>query len=234
MTEVDLKSLEIWGFCDPASGKQRQALRKVRARQALVFIGVDYLLRIFVLYAWGGRLVASKFRDHIIEQYERWQPRRLGIEDNGLQSLFGDLVLDQARQTLKGNIRIVGVPTSTKVEKDFKIRTALEPLLAAGRLFIPPTAYELLAEIQGFPTWHLKDLVDCLAMAVMLIPRRPQAQQQTTEKAALLRYLRDSGAPAGMIDSYAATGKLDRSYGAASRIEGATAWQELLQLSRAA
>ncbi len=198
-----LTNLERYAFCDPAGskrGKTANVLAKVRARQAIIVLGIDHLLRIFVLYAWAGRLPASKLRDKVLEVYEEWQPRRFGIEDNAMQQLFGDLVIDEAKKTIGGNIRICGVPTSTKIEKNFKIRTTIEPVLNDGRLFIPEHLIELRAEIQGFPTWHLKDLVDCLAMAIMLIPRRAPQERQDDEKDALAKYLRDTGAPSWYIE----------------------------------
>ena len=196
MTTHEIKNLEIYGFSDPASGKNR--LKKQQARQAIVLIGADYLLRIYVLYAWAGRLPTSQYRDKIVELYGKYDPRLFGIESNAMQELFGDLVIDAAREKY-GHCRIIGVPSPTKIEKDFKIRTTLEPLTNWGQLFIPLDSVELRSEIAGFPTNILKDMIDCLAMAINLIPRRTPQQEKSTELNDYAAYLRDSGAPSAYI-----------------------------------
>lgn len=196
MATQEVSKLELYGFTDPASGRAK--LKKQRARQAIIMIGVDYLVRVFVLYAWAGRLPTSQYRDKIIDTYGKYNPRIFGIEDNAMQVLFGDLVIDAARERF-GHCRIVGVPTPTKIEKDFKIRTTLEPYQNNGQLFILPDAVELRSEYAGFPTNILKDLIDCLAMAIMLVPRRTPQQERSTEIDAYAAYLRDSGAPSAYI-----------------------------------
>lgn len=193
---TELQNLEIYGFVDPAGGKSR--LSKVRSRQAIVLIGVDHLVRIFALYAWAGRLSTSKFRDKIIKEYEQWKPRRMGIESNGTQVLFGDLVVEKARETHE-KIKLMPIPAPQSVDKIFKIRTTLEPIINDGRLFIPEEMIELRSEIQSFPTGRFKDLVDTLASAIMLIPRRAPVEVHNAEIDAYADYLRRTGAPAEYI-----------------------------------
>lgn len=202
--QLEVANLERYAFCDPASGKGQ--LKKVRARQAIVVIGVDYLLRVFVLHAWCGKLPTSKFRDEIISTYDRFQPRRMGIEANAMQALFGDLVYEKAVEEL-GHARISPINSPTKIEKDFKIRAAIEPILNDNRLFVSATHVELLSELRGFPSGQLKDLVDALAMAIMLIPRRTPERVNTGEVDALAKYLRDTGAPAWYIERAVAEAK---------------------------
>lgn len=195
--KADVEALEKYGFCDPASGRGK--LKKSRARQARIMIGVDHLMRVFVLFSWAGRMPTSKLRDAVLDDYEKWQPRRYGIESNAMQELFGDLVIDEGQKRM-GHVRIVPVPSPTKIEKDFKIRTTIEPVANEGRLFVPESMIELRAEIFGFPTAAYKDLVDCLAMAIMLVPKRHPQEQRNDEREARLAYLRNSGAPPGYIE----------------------------------
>lgn len=206
MTTQKISDLEIYGFSDPASGKNR--LKKQRARQAIIIIGADYLLRIYVLYAWAGRLATSLYRDKIIEVYGKYDPRLFGIESNAMQELFGDLVIEAAREKY-GHCRIVGIPSPTKIEKDFKIRTTVEPLIYMGQLFIPMEFVELRSEVSGFPTNILKDMIDCLSMAVSLIPRRTPQQEKSTELTDYAAYLRDSGAPSAYISEQVEKMKLE-------------------------
>jgi len=195
---VPIDDLERYAFADPASGKRR--VKKARARQAIVVIGVDYLLRIFVLFAWAGHYVTSRFRDKILDVMEKFSPRRFGIEANAMQELFGDEVIERAKERFGTARGFVEVYQPTKIEKDFRIRTTLEPVLNDGRLFVNASQIELISELRGFPTAATKDLVDALASAITLIPRRPPQVRRSAEAVALADYLRRSGAPSWYIE----------------------------------
>lgn len=187
------------GFADPASKPRAgQRLKKVRARQAIVVIGSDELERIFVLFAWAGRLATSRFIDKIIETCENWKPRVFGIEANAMQSLFADVVQDTALRQMK-RLPIIGVNQTTKVEKDFRIRAAIEPVINSGRLFLLEKQSDLETELRGFPTAATKDIVDCLASAIALMPKRPKKAQRNEEIEQLAHYLRETGVPAHQI-----------------------------------
>jgi hypothetical protein len=193
---LDYTQLERFGFTDPASGKGR--LKKVRARQAIVVIASDWLQRIFVLYTWAGRIPTSRYLDKIIKVCDDYQPKRFGIEANAMQSLFADLVTDAAKKRMK-RLSFIPVMQPTRIDKDFRIRTVLEPVVADGRLFMMEKQVELEGEIRSFPTGLTKDLVDCLASAITLVPRRPLPQQQSEEAEQLASYLRNTGAPSWYI-----------------------------------
>lgn len=196
LEKIDYTKLERWGFTDPASGKSR--LKRVRARQAIVIIAADWLQRIYILYTWAGRIPTSRYLDKIIKVCDDWQPKLFGIEANAMQSLFADLVTDAAKQRAK-RISFTSVTQPTRVDKDFRIRTTLEPVIADGRLFMHKDQVELEGEIRSFPTGLTKDLVDCLASAITLIPRRPLPVQQSEEAEQLASYLRNTGAPSWYI-----------------------------------
>jgi len=195
--EHEIAGLKRYGFTDPASARGK--IRKIRARQAIVVIGADDLNRIFVLYSWAGRLATSKYVDKILTMCENYQTKLFGIEANAMQSLFADLVRDKARERTK-RLPIVPVHQSTKVDKDFRIRSALEPVINSGRLFIQKKQTELESELRGFPTASTKDLVDCLASVITLVPRRLPKKQQAGEVEALARYLRQTGCPSWYIE----------------------------------
>jgi hypothetical protein len=129
---------------------------------------------------------------------EDYQPKLFGIEANAMQSLFADLVTDAAKQRAK-RIAFVSVTQPTRIDKDFRIRTTLEPVIADGRLILQEDQVELESELRSFPTGLTKDLVDCLASAITLMPRRPLPQQQSEEADQLASYLRNTGAPSWYI-----------------------------------
>jgi hypothetical protein len=199
--KIRLQDLERFAFCDPASGKKEQ-VKRVRARSAIVVVGADPLSRIFVLQAWAERCSTEKLMDRILELNDFWRPRIFGIEANAMQSLFADAVHLEARHRDR-KIPLSAVYQPTKIEKDFRIRAALQPVIAFGRLFLQPTQHELEAELKSFPMTPVKDLVDALASAVELVPPRAPRQQANDELEAHLAYLRDTGAPASYIEEVA-------------------------------
>jgi len=196
--KIELKHLDRYMFVDPA-GRPRGntgGLRRQRARQAIVVIGVDWLNRVFVLDSWAGRLPASQFVSKIVEVYTRWTPRSCGIEENAMQELFADLVKDEARRQL-GHVNMRGITQPTNLDKDWRIRNHLEPVINQGRLFLVSgnAQVDLETEIRTFPTGRTKDLVDALASAVSMAPARTSHRAVNQEVEDVLRYLRDTGAP---------------------------------------
>lgn len=207
---IKLSQLEKYGYCDPAG--ERGKLKRTRARQAIVVIGVDWLTRIFVLYTWAGRVQASRLRDRIIDTYKHWSPmRKFGIESNAMQELYGSLVRDYAKVELGDGVRIFGVPQSTKVDKDFRIRTEIEPIINEGRLFllgdykdgreiVHAQQMDCEAEMFGFPTAATKDIIDALASAIRMVPRKRRDVQDDEELKHLAAYLRRTGVASHLIE----------------------------------
>lgn len=199
----DYHRLERFAFCDPAGsarGRVPARLASIKARQAIVVAAADHVPRIFVLYAWAGRLTTSDFRDKILTVYGDFKPRLFGIEANAMQFLFADLVREEAKARFGEAVRMIPVSQPTNIEKNYRIRTAIEPVLNAGRLFLAPGLTELETELRGFPTAQTKDLVDCLASVIDMIPKRSAAEQSNDEIEALAAYLRRTGASPAMIE----------------------------------
>lgn len=197
MTEILASQLEAFGYCDPASGKQAQVGKRL-ARQAIVIGLRDWLGRWFIVYSWAGRTTPTKLRDKIIAACSTWSPKRFGIEANGMQVLFGELVIAEAKEVLE-NSKIVPVYQSTKVTKDYRIRQGLEPVLNSGRLFLPDKTGELALEIKGFPTAATKDLVDALESMIRLAPKVKTEVKRDIEIERYASYLRSTRCPAHLI-----------------------------------
>jgi hypothetical protein len=198
---VKLSDLQKFAFCDPASGKKEQ-VKRVRARSAIIVVGADALTRIFVLHAWAERCSTEKLMDRILEVNDFWVPRVFGIEANAMQSLFADAMSLEARHRDK-QLPLTAVYQPTKLEKDFRIRTAIQPVIAFGRLFLQATQHELESELKSFPMSPVKDMVDALASAIELVPPRAPQRQTNDEMEAHLAYLRASGAPPEYIEEVA-------------------------------
>lgn len=200
--KIDFKDLRIQMFVDPAARPRReQKVRKTRARQAISVIGAtnSSKYRVFSLYAHAAREPTSIFRDRIIDVYGQYQPQRCGIEANALQSLFGDLAREKAEEVFEGRVKMFPVTQPTDIDKDFRIRSIIQPLLNEGRLYIPDDQLELLSEVKGFPTAATKDLIDALAAACALIPKTSSEHAQKRQVEEVARYLRNKGHPEDYI-----------------------------------
>ena len=199
--ELNISGLNRYAFLDPASG--RQTIKRTRARSAIVVIGVDSLNRIFVLETWAERAATTKIIEQVLVLNNRWQPKLFGCESNAQQSLFADVLNDTGKRQVIGGGRklpLTAVFQPTKVDKDFRIRSAIQPVIADGRLFVPARLTEMRLEIQAFPMGGTKDLIDALASAIGLVPFRPVKQMRDDEAKALSAYLRKCGTPAWAIE----------------------------------
>lgn len=202
MTEFPVSALtDTVAFCDPA-GSKRMELKRVRARAAIIVAGQDSLSRVFVLHTWADRCTAGQLADRILKTQADFKPRVFGIEANAMQALYGEMVAREAR--FKGaRLPLLPVKQPTNVDKDWRIRTALQPVVADGRLLLQPHHYELRNELTTFPMSTLKDLIDALASAVSLLRKAAPPVVRRAEHASLLAYLRASGAPAWYIEQVA-------------------------------
>lgn len=201
--ELSAQELETYTFVDPA-GKPKgpgDGLKKGASRQAVVTVKADYLSRMFVASAWAGKLPTTAFLGKIISECKRWNPRLCGIEANAMQELFADLVIEKAKTEL-ASVRMYPVFQPTKVKKEWRIRNVLEPVINEGRLFLLPGMSDLEAELRNFPLGDSMDMVDALASAISLVPRRISTikEERSSEQEARLRYLRETGAPASYIE----------------------------------
>lgn len=199
---VPLDALTTVAFCDPASGKKKQQLKRVAARSAIVVVSYDYLMRFYLRFSWAARCSTTKLIERILEVNETYRPRRFGIESNAQQSLFAGATQQIARD-MKKYLPLVWWEPSTKVTKEFRIRAALQPVVAEGRLLIGPNNTEFLSEFRTFPTGATKDLIDALASAIEMSPRKADAAQENDELEALKSYYRYAGLPASYLESLA-------------------------------
>lgn len=196
-TEIALQSLDRVAFLDPASGKAKT--RKVQARSAIVVLGQDPYHRIFVLHAWAAHVPVPSLVEKMFEINDTFKPRVFGGEADALQTLFQEAVRLIAHDR-KVQLPLQPITHSTRIEKEFRIRTTLQPVIAEGRLILRADQQELLAELEGFPVYSTVDLVDALASAIDLLPHKALRKQKDEQAMALAAYLRKTGAPASYIE----------------------------------
>ena len=207
---MNLSDLAVrYCYVDPASGKKERELKKVRARSAIVVVAPDWQGRIFVLDAWAERTSTEKLIERMYSTHDKWQLKIMGGEANGMQSIFQDAVIRDAR--LRGkHLPLTHIYQPTGIDKDTRIRTRLQPLIANGRLFVRQDMTELITEIEGFPLTPFKDCIDALAGAVALIPPIATTPERDRELDTLLDYLRRTGAPPDYIERIKREGGLRR------------------------
>lgn len=196
MTVTPVKDLiAIVGFVDPSGGKTRaQALKKTRARSAIVVVGMDALERVFVLHAWAQRCSTTALLTEIFRVAELLKPRPFAIEANAMQSLFVDCAAYIAKTFGRKTLNITPYHQPSGIEKDFRNRTAIQPVLAQGRLFLREDQRELRSELLVHPRSPVKDLVDALGSCCALLPRVAGARgSRNAEADGLAAYLRETG-----------------------------------------
>lgn len=198
--QLDLAYLEIYAFCDPAAAKSKNRKKTRSARQSIVVGARDWLDRWFFLLLWAGKLTANDFKKKILDVQEDYKPRIFGIEANGMQVLFGDLVREEAKIRQGDRVKMIPVYQPTNVDKDFRIRTGLEPVITQGRLFLQAKDTDAWAEIRGFPSAATKDIVDSIESCIRLAPKRPRRSQNTVEFEQYAKYLRSTRMPAYQIE----------------------------------
>jgi hypothetical protein len=126
-------------------------------------------------------------------------------EENNLASLWADALRTDPEWPSYG-VRLVGATQPTNLEKDYRIRTTLQPLVANGRVFLnesDPGTLELRAEIKTFPMNARKDLIDAFASLCRRMGLRSRRTGVDNEAAAYLQYLRETGADPALIEGEA-------------------------------
>lgn len=185
-------------FIDPAGAKKGQTLKRQACEQAIITIAGDHLDRVFVLADDSGKTSTEQFIQRIFGVSEKWKST-LYCESNGMQELFGPSVMLLAKaRGIKLSILPHDQPTG--IEKDYRIRTILQPVIAWGRLIIGPGMETLTRQILSFPSGRLKDRVDALASAITHLPTRTAEKQKIDAVEDLAAYLRKIGAPSHVIE----------------------------------
>jgi hypothetical protein len=189
-------------YCDPAGRpKSRAELKRIRARTAIVVLACDDLGRVYVLDAWAMRASTEVVTSRIFATQVQWNCIRFGIEANAMQELYAGMLRLEAKRR-GATLPLIEVHQPTNIDKLWRIRTALQPLLARGQLVIREDLVEFLTELRSFPTGRTIDLVDACASAVELLPKRNVAACPAgiTERQQLADYLRRSGVDQSLIN----------------------------------
>lgn len=203
MPEVELAHLDIVAFADPAGGKS--ALKRVGARSAIAVVGRSPQELDFLLFVWAKRTSTDRFIDTLFEVNDTWHPRVFGIEANAMQSLFADALRREARFS-RLRAPFIDVRQPTTVDKPFRNRSALQPIINNHRFFMVDDASQTEArnELSTHPMNATFDIVDAIASATGLLRKRPKVADVSEQEVDLLRYLRRQGHSESTIRRYQA------------------------------
>jgi len=211
MQRIPIESLERYGYADLAAGKDARSKRRT-ARQCIVIGARDWLSRWFWLYIWAGRLTTTDFKNKILDTHEQYEPRRFGLEANGMQVLFGSLVREEAKERF-GTIKMMQIYQPTNVEKDYRIRTGVEPVILQGRFFLQKDEIEARSEMTGFPTAATKDIIDAMETCMNRVaPKQTITRMKDNELESYAKYLRSTKMPAYLISQELAKFRAQSNY----------------------
>jgi hypothetical protein len=127
---------------------------------AIMVTGVSPDDEVFVLYAWSGRVSPSARVDKIFEVAKQWRPRAVAIEEAGQQN---DLhYFEKKKETTDFPSRVVPLKPKNR-NKEWRIRSNLEPVIRSGRLHLLITQEALRQQIEEFPDNLVVDELDALA-----------------------------------------------------------------------
>lgn len=143
-------------LCDPNSGQQTAP-----DEAAIVVTGTSPSNQVFTLDAWSGRPTVSGFVNMIVDKTARWRPRAIGIEQAGQQATLQ--LFEEKRDKVSFYLPMPEPLKHKNTEKEYRIRSRIEPLLRSGRLYLLPTQQQLRDQIADFPESLLFDQVDALA-----------------------------------------------------------------------
>jgi hypothetical protein len=198
--QIPIANLEKYGYTDLAAGKDARTKRKT-ARQCIVVGARDWLSRWYWLYIWAGKLTTSDLKKKILDTQEVYQPRRFGIEANGMQVMFGSIVRDEAKERFGHGIKMMQIYQPTNVDKNYRIRTGTEPAILQGRFFLQKSEVDARVEMAGFPTAATKDIIDAMETCMNRVaPKQTVARVKDTEYEEYAKYLRASHMPVYLID----------------------------------
>lgn len=192
-----------YAFLDPHGGKSD--LNRIASRSALIVACHDPIGRIFVRYAWAGRCATPMLMTKIEQAIERYAVKTFGVEVDGLAGLWADAMRVNAALRLK-RLPLMSVNQPKDMEKIWRIRTTLQPVISRGMLFLDmhdPGQIELKNELTGFPRSVRLDMVDALASLIRhVIPPVRSQPEVDLRKDSTLKYLRDTGATSKQIEQY--------------------------------
>lgn len=172
---VDFRSFEVCGGFDPSVDEKQHS-----SKRAIVYAGVDAKQRVLLLDTYASRDSTEKVLDAIFEMYDKWSPRKFGVESVALSRIYLNLIDSEARLRKRHRLRMEPVKVSTHKSKDARIRDTLQQVAAEGRLYVGAWMSEFIEEFNDFPNGATKDVLDAAVHAINLLTV-PDSEEEVGE-----------------------------------------------------
>ena len=156
---VDLAGAAIITMVDPAISEKKDADPTVIMTVAIHPDGGWYILD-----TDRARRNPTEQIDAIFRAVSRWGPQSVGIETVAYQESLAHFIEQEQK---KRGVFFTVVRVKTHKNKEWKIRTRLQPLLRSGNILLPKHAgwvQGFLDELRSFPMGEHDDMLDTLAM----------------------------------------------------------------------
>lgn len=161
------KGMNKYILCDPANEK-----KKTSDYTTIAVLGLGPDNNYYLLDCIRDRLNLTERTHYLMQMHRKWQPKRVGYEQYGMQSDIQHIKYIQNQE----NYRFEVTPLGGKVSKLDRIK-ALVPVFEAGRFYLPNTLHRTLydkktvdlvdifiqQEYLAFPVPVHDDMLDCLA-----------------------------------------------------------------------
>jgi predicted phage terminase large subunit-like protein len=172
---VNLGGLDIVQVFDPSFSQRRDS-----SRRAIVTLGMDSKQRVYLLDAYASRDTTDKVIDKLFSMHSKWRGREFGIESVALSRVYLNLCQLEA-QKRKHWINFTPIKVPTTKSKEIRIRDALQEVAAQGLLYVQSNQREFIEEFLDFPQGATDDIVDAVAMGVMML-RQPASEEEESEE----------------------------------------------------
>lgn len=160
--ELKWREMSYFTMVDPAIGQLKDS-----DRTAIVTVGVDQFNNWFVVNVIWEKLLPSDTINYIFANWERFQPRNIGIEMVSFQKSLQYALHDEMRRR---NIYLPIVELKASRSKEERIE-GLIPRYANGSIFHLtqcPYREELEEELMRFPRGKHDDVIDALAYGLQI------------------------------------------------------------------
>lgn len=128
---------------------------------AIVCIGIDPAMRVFVLEAWHGRVQTKNLLEQIFKFAARWRVRAAYYEDSAQQKLIQYSIEQHSKETGQ-HLRILPVKAGNTRTKESRIRL-VQPYFEKGMVFLRESMADFMNEFADFPLGKHDDLIDAFA-----------------------------------------------------------------------
>lgn len=159
------KDLQVVTFIDPAISQKQTA-----DDTSIVTVGLDKATNnVYVIDIRRGKMLPDEIINTLFNVVNEFKPQKVGIETNAFQKM---LELEIRKEMKKRNNFFMLEWQTSSMNKEAKILSALQPRYSNVSLFHPKRwlhVNELESQLMKFPNAKHDDVVDGLAMAVMML-----------------------------------------------------------------